>query len=99
MSTVVKTFRKAAIERRRLYLDYSCWLEESEMLIDLQVIVSPDTPEAPIAITSGYTDVTQKKLVIFASGGLPNTDYILSMRVRTDEGQVKKDDLGLRVTP
>jgi len=99
MSTVVKTFRKAAVERRRLYLDYSCWLEESEKLIDLQVIVTPNTPEAPVAITSGYTDAEQKKLVIYASGGVPHTEYVMSMTVRTDEGQIKKDDIGLRVTP
>jgi len=99
MSNVVKTFRKAAIERRRLYLDYSCWLEESEQLVDLQVTVSPLTEEAPIAITSGFPDATNKKLVIYASGGVPHTDYTLSMIIRTDGGQVKKDDIGLKVTP
>ena len=30
MSVVpIRTYRKIAIERRRLYLDYSCWLEET----------------------------------------------------------------------
>jgi len=99
MSNVVKTFRKAVIERRRLYIDYSCWLEESEKLVDLQVTVTPLTEDAPIAITSGYPDATNKKLVIFASGGQAHVDYTLSMIVRTDGGQVKKDDIGLKVTP
>lgn len=99
MSSVVKTFRKAAVERRRLYLDYSCWLEETENLVDLQVVVSPLTSAAPVAVSSAFTDAEQKKLVIYASGGVPNTDYVMSMTVRTDEGQIKKDDIGLRVTP
>lgn len=99
MSNIVKSFRKTAIERRRLYLDYSCWLEEAEKLIDLQVIVSPNTTEAPVTVTSGFTDATQKKLVLYAQGGVVNTDYIMSMIVRTDAGQIKQDDLGLRVTP
>ena len=29
MSSPIKTYRKSTIERRRLYLDYSCWLEET----------------------------------------------------------------------
>ena len=99
MSTVVKTFRKAAIDRRRLYLDYSCWLADAEKLVDLQVTVSPLTEAAPIAISSAFPDTEYKKLVIYASGGVPNTDYVMSMIVRTDGGQVKKDDIGLRVTP
>jgi len=99
VSTIVKSFRKAAMERRRLYIDYSVWLEDTEQLIDLQVIVSPITDDMPLRVTSGYTDAAQKKLVIYASGGLPNTDYIMSLQVRTDEGQIKKDDIGLRVTP
>ena len=57
MSTVpVKAYRKAAIERRRLYLDYSCWLEDPETLTDFQVTVIPYTEEAPIVVTNGYTD-------------------------------------------
>ena len=99
MSTLVRTFRKAAIERRRLYLDYSCWLADTETLVDLQVTVSPFTEDEPIAITSAFPDPGYKKLVFFASGGVPNTDYVISTVVRTNEGQVKKDDIGLRVTP
>lgn len=94
----VKTFRKAAAERRRLYVDYSCWLADTEKLVDLQTTVSPYTEAAPIVITSGYADLTQKKMMIFISGGVVNTNYNLSMLVRTDAGQIKKDDLGLRVT-
>lgn len=97
--SVVKTFRKASVERRRLYVNYECWLEEAEILTDLQVLVTPFTADTPLVVNGGYADADQKKLVIYAAGGAVNTDYVMSLVVRTSEGQTKKDDLGLRVTP
>ncbi len=94
---MVKTYQKAAVERRRLYLDYSCWLEDPEMLVDTQITVTPNTTDAPITITTGYTDSTQKKLVMFVGGGAANNNYTLQVVVRTDSGQVKRDDIGIRV--
>jgi hypothetical protein len=95
----VKSYRKAVVERRRLYIDYSCWLADDEMLVDMQVIVDPYTADAPLVVTSGYTDATNKKLTVFVSAGVANTNYIMSLVVRTDAGQVKRDSLGIVVTP
>ena len=39
--SIVKTFMKSAPERRRMYVDYTCWLEDTEKLTDLQVTISP----------------------------------------------------------
>lgn len=97
--SIVKTFAKAEVERRRLYLDYACWLEETEMLADTQITISPYDVERPVSVTTGYTDAAQKKLIMYVSGGAANVNYTLSVVVRTNQGQVKKDDLGLRVTP
>jgi len=99
MSNVIKMYRKAVVERRRLYLDYSCWLEESEELTEYQVTVSPYTSEAPLTISAGYTDATNKKIAMFVSGGKGNTEYTVQMVVGTDAGQIKRDDIGIRVTP
>lgn len=96
---LVKTFRKMVVERRRLYLNYGCWLEDLETLVDFQITASPNTPEAPLVMSLAYTDATNKKLTMFAAGGLGNTNYTLSMVVRTSDGQVKRDDIGLRVNP
>jgi hypothetical protein len=95
----VKTYRKAAVERRRLYLDYSCWLEPVEELVDVQSTVIPYTDENPIVVTNGYPDVTHKKLVMFVAGGVGNTNYTIQILVRTDAGQIKRDDIGIVVTP
>ena len=100
MSTVpVKSYRKSTVERRRLYLDYSCWLEDLETLTDFQVTVIPYTEEAPIVVTSAYTDAEHKKLTMFVAGGESNTNYTLQMVVRTDAGQIKQDNIGIVVTP
>lgn len=96
--SIVKTFAKAEVERRRLYLNYECWLEETEALADTQITISPYDAIKPIQITTGYVDAEQKKLIMYVSGGVANTSYTLSVVVRTNQGQVKKDDLGLRVT-
>jgi hypothetical protein len=94
----IKSFRKAVVERRRLYLDYDCWLAEDEKLSTLQVLVSPYTDTAPLVVDTGFTDAAQRKLMMFVSGGLANTGYILQMIVGTDAGQVKRDDLGIKVS-
>lgn len=99
MSTVIKMYRKAVVERRRLYLDYSCWLEEDEKLTEYQVTISPYTTETPLVVTAAYTDVEQKKIAMFVAGGKGNTEYTIQMVVTTSAGQVKRDDVGFRVTP
>ena len=98
MSGSLRVYRKAVVERRRLYLDYSCWLEEPEELVDFQTSVSPYTETSPIVVTASYTDPTNKKLTMLVSGGVAGTQYVLQMVVRTDAGQIKSDDIGLVVT-
>lgn len=99
MSNPAKLYRKSVVERRRLYLDYSCWLEETEKLTSFQASISPYTQDAPLSVTAAYTDVAQTKLAMFVGGGKANTDYTVQMVVQTDSGQVKRDDIGIRVSP
>jgi hypothetical protein len=99
MSSALKMLGKTAIERRRVYLDYSCWLREGEQLTDFQISVSPYTEAAPISVDTTYPNDDLTKLMMFISGGLGNTSYTLSAVIRTDSGQVKRDDFGLRVYP
>jgi len=98
-SVPVRTYRKASVERRRLYLDYSCWLEDDEQLVDVRTTIYPYTDENPIVVTNGYPDETYKKFVMFVSGGVGNTTYTIETVVRTDAGQIKRDDIGIVVVP
>ena len=50
-------------------------------------------------MTTSYPDAEHRKLMMFVGGGQGNTNYTLSMVVTTDSGQVKQDDIGLRVLP
>jgi DNA polymerase IIIc chi subunit len=94
----LKVYRKTEIERRRLFVDYSCWLKEAEELTDFQVETSPYTAERPIVVDASYPDPSNTKLMLFVSGGVANTDYTLSLIVRTSGTQVKQDNIGMRVT-
>lgn len=95
---LVRTFRKTQVERRRLHIDYSRWLEDTETLTTFQVTTIPLTTPA-LVVDLSYPDVAHKQLVMFASAGLGNTDYTLQLVVQTNEGQTKRDDIGLRVKP
>ena len=99
MSGPLKMLSKTAVERRRIYLDYSCWLEELEKLSDFQISVSPFTEAAPISVDTTYPDAAFKRLMMYVSGGVGNTSYTMSVVIRTDAGQVKRDDFGLKVLP
>lgn len=96
---LVKTYRKTVVERRRLYLDYSCWLAESEVLTDFQVTIAPFTEGNPLVVSTSYPDAGHKKLMMYVSGGKANTDYTLQMVASTNEGQIKRDDIGIKVAP
>ena len=99
MSTIVKTFRKAAVERRQLIVDYSCWLQEAEELTGFQTLVEPLTADAPLTVSITYSDAARTKLSMFVAGGKGNNGYVVQLLVTTDLGQLKRDDIGVRVTP
>jgi len=95
----VKNFQKTEVERRRLYLDYDCWLEDDEQLVSFQTTIYPYTEADPLSLSVAFPDEAQRKIVLFADGGVGNTNYIIEMVVQTDAGQTKRDDIGLRVLP
>ena len=45
------------------------------------------------------SNVEQTKLAMYVSGGKGNNGYIVQLMVTTDLGQLKRDDIGVRVTP
>lgn len=98
-TTPIRTFRKTVVERRRLYLDYDCFLADTEKLASLQVVIIPFTQDAPLKVDSGFAEPTQRKVMFYVGGGKSNTNYTLQMIVGTDQGQTKRDDIGMRVLP
>jgi hypothetical protein len=94
-----KSFTKYVAERRRLYIDYDCWLPADEKLTTFTTLITPLTAEAPLTVDVAFTDVAQRKLAVFAGEGKANTQYTVQMIVNTDAGQVKRDDIALTVKP
>jgi len=97
MQAVVKAFDKAAIERRRLTVDYSCWLAEGETLTNFGVVVQPFTPEAPLAAFAAYANPSNTGLTLFLTNGLRGQTYRVALIVDTNQGQTKRDDIAMRV--
>jgi hypothetical protein len=97
--SVRKSFSKTVVERRRLYIDYDCWLPTNEKLTDFSTITSPDTADQPLTVDVAFVDTTHRKLAFFSNGGKGNTSYVIQLIVRTDGGQTKRDDIGIRVLP
>lgn len=99
MTTPMKTYRKTPAEKRRLYLDYSCWLEDTETISAFQVTVVPYTSDAPLVVATSYPDTAHKKLMLFVSSGVANQNYTLQMLITTSQTQVKQDNIGIMVVP
>jgi len=99
MTAPLRLYRKATVERRRLYIDYGCWLPDGEKLTNFQVTTSPYTPGTPIVVDTTYPDATQRMLMMFIKGGAANTRYTLDLLVTTDAGEVKRDTIEVRVEP
>lgn len=97
MSDPIKVYSKTVAEKRRLYVDYSCWLEAAETLTAFQAYISPNTTDGPLVVSLSYPDVAHKKLMMYVAGGLANTKYIVSLVVDTDGAQRKQDDIGIKV--
>lgn len=95
---LLKSYSKSAIERRRFYVDYSCWLEEPESLTEFNVVVIPSTREAPLTTYGAYSDATNKKITMFIGGGKAGQTYTVSLIIKTNQGQTKQDNIGIKVT-
>jgi hypothetical protein len=97
MAGVIKTFMKTPIEYRRLFVDYDCWLEDSETLSGFQAVVTPNTYDAPLTISLAFPDAAKRKLQMYARGGKHNVSYIVELIVQTSLSQIKSDSIGIKV--
>jgi hypothetical protein len=94
---VLKGFSKQAVERKRYTLDYACWMEEGELLSDYTILVTPDTAPNPLIAEGAYVDPTYKLISTFLSGGAAGVVYTVRFIANTSAGQIKSDDIQLRV--
>ena len=95
---VLRGFGKSAVERKRYTLDYACWMDEGETLSDFTILVSPDTQPNPLVAEGAYVDPTYQMITTYVSGGAPGVAYTVRFIANTSAGQIKSDDLQIRVT-
>lgn len=88
---------KAVVERKRYTVDYSPWLETSEVLTNFQMVLTPVTTP-PLVADGAFISADFTILTVFLSGGLGETLYTLSFVTTTSEGQIKRDDMQVFVT-
>ena len=93
----LKSITKQQIERKNYTLDYSCWVGVNETLYDFVIAISPAT-DPPLIANGAYASPDLLRLTTFLQGGLANTSYLVSFIATTTVGQVKRDDLQMRVT-
>jgi hypothetical protein len=94
--SALAAFQKRAIEKKRYTLDYSCWLDEGELLADFAIVVTPATVPALVA-SGAYSDPTSTKITTYVGGGMVGVFYQVTFVATTSQGQVKRDDLQMRV--
>lgn len=94
--TMHRSFRQTPQEKKRYTFDYSCWLADTETLTEYTVVTQPGTTP-PLVASGAFPDLSQKIMSVMISGGVNRQNYIVTMIVTTSTGQVKRDDIQMRV--
>jgi hypothetical protein len=95
--SALKSFTKQTIERKRYMLRYDCWLDDGETLADFVVLISPSSETTPLIAESAFVDPSFTLLTTYLSGGVPGVIYTVRFVATTSLGQVKSDDIQMRV--
>lgn len=91
----IGSFSKTPIERKRYAIDYSDWLGTTESITGATFAATPSTG-IPIVVDAS-TFSGGKILVFFVSFGDTGVTYTLDVRITTDQGQTKEDQLIFKV--
>jgi hypothetical protein len=95
--TMHRSFQQTPQEKKRYTFDYSCWLFDTEVLTSWVVVVAP--PTTPSLVASGaFANAENSAISVMISGGLSKTTYTVTMIATTSTGQVKRDDIQMRVS-
>lgn len=89
-------FRKSPGDRKRYEVNYEDWLNASELLTEVTLV--GNVPADDFYIDGYLVDAAGKEVIFYVSGGLPGTEYVVTIQVETSFNQVKEDTIGFRVT-
>lgn len=92
----VGRLKKTAVEVKRVTLDYSRWLGDTEIISAKSFTALPVTSPALLVATSAIAS-DGKSVAAYVEGGVDDTAYDLIVQITTSTGQIKQDDLKVTV--
>ena len=87
---------KKQIEKKRYTVDYTCWLDENESVIDFAIAIEPSTTP-PLIADGASASADFKKITAYLSQGKAGQIYTVMFITDTSIGQRKADELQMRV--
>lgn len=89
-------FRKLSADRKRYVVEYRDWMNEGETIEFVSVTGSVEEDDFYV---DGYTiSEDSKEVIFFVSGGVPKTEYDVSVEIQTSFNQIKVDTVTFVVT-
>lgn len=83
-------FSKSPDERKRYTVDYTDWLDTSEIVSLGQYVVRQSTTP-PLVVDAQSILTGNKKISFYVSGGKDQETYDVEVKITTSTGQVKED--------
>lgn len=109
---ILGTHNKQSRETRRIKIDYDQWLAVGETLVnvyirsDVSAAPPADAPavealtgiwELPPFAVSAERDTGDRTATATITGGVPFTDYLVTLLATTSTGQIKEDEIMVSV--
>ena len=93
---LLNRYRQQPGENLKRLIDYTDWLEEDEVIVTVDVTISPTT-DTPLVVDSALIDDEGKKFAYYTSGGEDGTDYTITFALATNAAQVREDEVEIDV--
>lgn len=92
MADILATHTQTTQERKRYAIDYSGFLEATEVIQSVTV-----NPDAGLTITGEAIVNDDKGFVFFVSGGTNGTTYKVEVLMTTSDGQISEDVVKFKI--
>lgn len=89
-------YKQQTGERRKRGIDFDRFLEDGEIITDVDTAVTPAT-DTPLVVDDVTIDSDGRDFVYFVSGGEDNTEYTIEFSVTTSGGQTLENEVEIEV--
>lgn len=92
----VGKIKKTTAEVKRVTLDYSRWLGDTEIISAKSFSITPTTDTA-LAVGTSAIASDGKSITLYVEGGEDDNVYDLIAQITTSAGQIKQDEVKVTV--